>query len=305
MVLYVIFKDGVQTEYKTSICSKATLLILFINFLMFTIPFLIAYNTQGFWLKSNTYLEQPDVHFIYQYLVLMETDNIESPVICTTFQSLASHVEEYDNCPKIKAREEDYNKDGLYDKLFFEVEGAIGDNEVFEVTIILLFDYKLTSHSNFQMQSMGWLSMSSALGGGRLDAVGELRLEQKSPLGFKGRDLRYNVSVVTATHPHEYSLPKLLSEYSNRNVTTTINNVYSVWRRGRDSDDPFVFSLELSYPEQLVRYKPGTWQVLKMAWVQYLALLYVSFLIGRKLKHFVLDNRLVNNIRCHSWKKSF
>lgn len=44
----------------------------------------------------------------------------------------------------LQAREEDYNKDGLYDKLFFEVEGAIGDNEVFEVTIILLFDYKLT-----------------------------------------------------------------------------------------------------------------------------------------------------------------
>lgn len=44
----------------------------------------------------------------------------------------------------LQAREEDFNKDGKYDKLFFEVESLVGTKNVFEVTVVLLFDYKLT-----------------------------------------------------------------------------------------------------------------------------------------------------------------
>uniref|UniRef100_A0A0A9YFB9 Transmembrane protein 231 n=1 Tax=Lygus hesperus TaxID=30085 RepID=A0A0A9YFB9_LYGHE len=244
-------------------------LISFINFLMFTIPFYVAYNTQGFWLKSNTYNEQPDIHFIYEYLVILETDDIEAPVICTTFPSISAATEEYNSCPMIKVREDDFNKDGKYEKLYFEVEGFVEKRNVYEITVILLFDYKLSSHSWFQMQSMGWIQTSSALGGGRVDITGDLRLYQRALLGHKGRDLRFNTSVVTAKYPHEYSLFKLLSGYTQRNVTTRIDNVYSVWTRGRDPEKPFVLALELDYPEEVVMYRPGTWQVVKVAWLQY------------------------------------
>lgn len=41
-------------------------------------------------------------------------------------------------------REEDHNKDGLNDKIIFEVEADLDTYEnVYGVTIILIFDYKL------------------------------------------------------------------------------------------------------------------------------------------------------------------
>lgn len=72
------------------------------------------------------------------------------------------------------------------------------------------------------MQTLGWLELGSALGGGRLDATGDLRLHQRALLGHKGRDLRFNTSVVTAKFPHEFSLFKLLSSFTERNGKSNI-----------------------------------------------------------------------------------
>ncbi|XP_073986513.1 transmembrane protein 231 [Rhodnius prolixus] len=305
MVLYVIFSDSVQTIYKTSVCSKATFIIYFINILTFFIPFLVAYRTQGLWLKMDTYREQPDVNFMYEYFIMLETNKIESPVICTTFKVLSSAIEEFNGCPVIKVKEDDYDKDGKKDKLYFEAESLLSATEnVYSVTVLLLFNYKLYSHSWFEMESAAWLQSSSPLGGGRFQATGRLSLHQTSLFNHQGRDTRYNTSVVTATELHQFSLFDMIAQYADRNVSTRLENVYTVWTRGRSPDQQFILSLQISYPEEIIYYRPGLWHVLKLAWLQYLGLLYIAILLSRRLKHFVLDNRLVHNVKVTPWKKA-
>ncbi|XP_024082127.1 transmembrane protein 231 isoform X2 [Cimex lectularius] len=262
-------------------------------------------RTHGFWIKSDVYREQPDVHFMYEYLIMLETEKADCPVICTTFNALSQATESFNKCSVIKVREVDNNKDGKNEKLFFEAEALLEPVEnVFSVTLILVLNYKLYSYSWLEMQTLAWIEATSGVGGSQLSINGDLRLHQRQLLSNKGKDFRYNTSIVSANYTHEFDLFDFLSSYAERNITTKVDNVYTVWKRGRDPEMPFQISLILTYPEDNVQYRPGTWHVLKLAWVQYFALLYISVLIGRRVKHFILDYRLVHNIRYEPWKKA-
>ena len=50
--------------------------------------------------------------------------------------------------------------------------------------------------STFVMQSMAFLQSSFALPGSQLYVNGDLRLQQKQPLGYRGLDVRYNVGTL-------------------------------------------------------------------------------------------------------------
>jgi hypothetical protein len=86
-------------------------------------------------------------------------------------------------------------------------------------------------------------------------------------------------------------------------VSTRLENIYTTWARGRTLGEPFTLLLTVNYVEDKIVYMPGFWHVIKTAWVQYLSLLIPTILVGRQLKHFILNNFLVHNIREIPWKK--
>ena len=45
--------------------SQATVFSVVCSLLMVVPPLLISYRTQGFWLKTATYREQPNIHFTH------------------------------------------------------------------------------------------------------------------------------------------------------------------------------------------------------------------------------------------------
>ena len=55
------------------------------------------------------------------------------------------------------------------------------------------------------------------------------------------------------------------------------------------------FSLTWWYPNQS-SYRPGFWQLLKHAWIQYLAILFIFIFIFGHVKLFIYENRLVATI---------
>ncbi|KAL1124054.1 hypothetical protein AAG570_001824, partial [Ranatra chinensis] len=255
----------------------------------------------GLWLKTDTYREQPDVHFKYEYLILLETDRIEQPIICTTFPSLERSVKKFNKCPFIKVREEDVNRDGRNDLLHFEAQAVLPSSEIIQgATLMLLFDYKLYSHTWLEMESIGYLNAMTPMGGAQLNIFAELRLHQKQALMSRGRDARYNISVVQGMKFH---LPTVLEKYATRNVTTHFQNVYTTWTRGRAQGQPFILRAVIQYPEEIILYAPGFWHIIKFAWLQYFSVLVPFILLGRKLKQFILGNSLVHSIKEPPWKK--
>lgn len=70
--------------------------------LIFLIVNFISYA--GFWMKTATYLEKPDVHFKYEYLLILQTERLDAPIICSSLPSLSNLFKEKNYCPIIKVR---------------------------------------------------------------------------------------------------------------------------------------------------------------------------------------------------------
>lgn len=73
--------------------------------------------------------------------------------------------------------------------------------------------------SSFQMESLGVIQYSSSLPGARFDVVADLRLTQKQLLHNRGRDVRFNKTVMNMEDlfPESFSLHILLKNYAKRN----------------------------------------------------------------------------------------
>lgn len=68
-----------------------------------------------------------------------------------------------------------------------------------------------------------------------------------------------------------------------------------VWEVGNSGN--FSLEVELQYPTLTVTYRPGFWQLLKFAWIQYLAIFVVFWQIIRTVQSFVFENQVILTIR--------
>ncbi|XP_013778016.1 transmembrane protein 231-like isoform X2 [Limulus polyphemus] len=306
MVVYKVFSNCIVQTYKTSICSKVTLIYMVFLILTFVPPFLIAYRSQGFWKKTEVYQEQPDVHFKHQLIIILENKSHGETLVWSTFSQLNNVVQNNLRIPVIKTKEEDVNKDGRFDSLDLKVEMPLHDEEeVYSVKMLLFFDYELYTYSNLRMEGLGYFFYNSPLAGSQLFMIGELRLHQREPLSNKGRDERFNIPIIDTNdrNTEKYTIEKILNSYVRRNVTTYLGNEYVDWKTGRGAKKPFIISLNILYPEETIIYKTGFWQLLKWAWIQYAAMLLIFLYIIHQIKDFVFRNQLFSTIVDNPLKK--
>ena len=73
--MYTVFSHPLTISYKASLCSKITVFYFVTTILTILPPLLIAYRSQGFWQKIDTYEEQPDIHFDHELIVQTETSD--------------------------------------------------------------------------------------------------------------------------------------------------------------------------------------------------------------------------------------
>lgn len=88
-------------------------------------------------------------------------------------------------------------------------------------------------------------------------------------------------------------------------VSTILTNVYTLWTTGRPTDGPFFVTAIIHYPEETISYKPGFWQIMKCAWMQYVSVLVIIVWVLRTVKSYVFQNQLVTSIKCTPWKKDY
>lgn len=124
------------------------------------------------------------------------------------------------------------------------------------------------------------------------------RFSQKKPVDYRAAEYLFSSTLLS----EETNLEDIFFAYSQRNYSTSLMNQYSLWTTGRDIDSPFVITLKISIPESSIVYRPGFWQVIKWAWIQYLSLLLVFLHIFKGLKEYVFSNQLVPTYRYIPWK---
>lgn len=114
------------------------------------------------------------------------------------------------------------------------------------------------------MHGLVYLSASTGLPSAGLTVNGDLNIIQKQPLAHKGQDLRYSEPLFnhTSIYADAFNFKKIISDYSQRNVSLKLQNEYLMWDRGvTGRGNPFRISFNLNYPEQTLTYYAGFWQV--------------------------------------------
>ncbi|XP_073441123.1 transmembrane protein 231 [Dendrobates tinctorius] len=299
MAIYEVYSHPLLVRYRTSICSKATLFLLVVLLLTYIPPLLVAYRSQGFWLKQSTYEEQPNVRFRYEALLVAITSSSGGYVAWSTFQGFNNLAGDRLRIPQVSVREEDKNQDGKMEQLSFSLElPLLPVEDVYGVQLILTFSYQLYRMSTFVMQSMAFVQYTSPVPGAKLYINGDLRLQQRRPLRHQGLDTTYNVSVINGASPFasSYDLINILSAYQERNVTTILNNPNPIWLSGRGSSDPFVISGVIRYPMETISYEPGFWEMIKYAWIQYVSVLLIFLWVFERVKIFVFQNQVFTTV---------
>lgn len=299
MAFYEVYSHPALIRYKTSVCTKATVFVIVVLCLTYIPPLLVAYRSQGFWVKRSSYEEQPLVRFQYQSLIVAATNTKGDYVAWSTFPNFNNMQGANLRIPSIQVREEDLNQDGKMDRLIFRLQLPLKPEEqVYSIQLLLTFSYQLMRMSTVVMQTLAYVQYSSPVPGAQLFLSGDLRLHQRTPLPHRGAHTVYNVSVIDGSSPFAsaYDLVSIIGAYQDRNLTTVLSCPSPVWTVGRAAGSPFQLTAEIRYPMELISYRPGFWETIKFAWIQYVSILLIFLWVFNKVKTFVFQNQVLPTI---------
>ncbi|KAG7473214.1 hypothetical protein MATL_G00093330 [Megalops atlanticus] len=304
MAVYEVHAHPALVRYKTSVCTRATLFLVTVLCLTYISPLLVAYRSQGFWLKRSTYEEQPSVRFRYQILLVAATSTGGSYVAWSTFPNFNALQGGNLRIPSVSAREEDLNRDGKLDRLNLQIDLPLTpDEQIYSVQLLLTFSYQLYRMSALTMQTLVYVQHASPVAGSRLFVDGDLRLQQRVPLAHRGVDTAYNVSVIDGSSPFAaaYDLANIIAAYQERNLSTFLSSPGPVWTVGRAAGAPFRIGAVIRYPAETIRYPyrerdPGFWETIKFAWVQYVSVLLIFLWVFSRVQTFVFQNQVLPTV---------
>ncbi|PAA78753.1 hypothetical protein BOX15_Mlig019546g2 [Macrostomum lignano] len=295
--MFEIFWQPEIRKYKAGLCSKAFVFSFMCVAATFVFPIIIVYRSHGFWATEDTYREQPAVGFKRQAILQLQTS--QQQYTWSTYPNLNNLQQSNLLSPVLRIREVDSNLDGRNDFLHLQMEIPLADTEsVQSVGLMLVFDYWIVRMSNFRMESLALINYDSSLAGSTLTVSGDLTLNQKELLGYKGTDQRYVTPVVNSSSmvASDYKLSTIFAKYQKRNITTSFENALYSWETGRPAGEPFKINATIFYTTPLISYRPGFWYALKWAWVQYVSVMLIFLFIVDRVKVFVFENQIVPSV---------
>lgn len=299
MAFYEAYSHPALIRYKTRICTRATLFVIVVLCLTYISPLLVAYRSQGFWLKKSWYEEQPLVQFQYDMILIGATNTAGNYVAWSTFPNFNRLVGDNLRIPFVSVQEEDRNQDGKSDLLNLQINIPLkAEEQMFSVQLLLTFSYQLFRMSTVAMQTLAFLQHSSSVPGTQLFISADLKLHQRTPLPHRGLHAAYNVSVIDASSPlaSTYDLANIIGIYQQRNLTTHLSSAIPVWMVGRAANTPFQINANINYPVETITYRPGFWETVKFAWIQYVSVLLIFLWIFQHIQTFVFQNQVLPTI---------
>ncbi|XP_027016660.1 transmembrane protein 231 [Tachysurus fulvidraco] len=307
MGLYEVYTHPLLIRYKASVCSWASVFVLLVYVLTYIPPLLITYRSQGFWLKQSSYEEQPVVQFQYEMMMIGVTSVSGDYVAWSTFSNFNMLLGDKLRIPTVSVRESDINGDGKADRLSLQMSvPLISTEQIYSLQLLLTFSYQLRRMSVVVMQSMALIQSSSSVPMSQLFISGDLKLEQKEPLSHRGVHTQYNVSVIDSSpFADSFDLTTIIRKYQERNLTTYLWCPVPVWTVGRAVNTPFQIKAEIRYPVETITYRPGFWETVKFAWIQYVSVLLIFLWIFQRVQTFVFLNRVLPTVPVSVHKPHF
>ena len=317
MPSFEVFREPLHRRYVASLCSCTALFYVASLLLLLLTPYFIAYSASrgDFWLKSSTYVEQPDVE--YQYSVLVNgfgtsaggSDDLR--VVYSTSNAVNALFPDEARSALLSSREVDANEDGLVDRVEVNLQLPLGPAEkLTSVDMLVFFQHRLKRRAKLVFDSLAHVSHSGGAPGRGFTVDGDLSVRQVWLAFVKGGfkvpyedDPLFDVADISSAE--QVSFGRILARHAARNLTAVFTPTYAHWQPesmhvpangGALGDGGRVFNLTATFRigQQEIVYTPGVGEVVKEAWVEYLAFLLLTYFLLHRLLAFVYYHQLVD-----------
>ena len=299
----VVFEEPLSRHHKAARLSLIYLFIVLCRALVILLPFfLFLHSSGGLWLKEGTYREQPDVKFLYQYIITLETASTTAAasqtkeIFVSNQESVAAQRIESYRAANIEFNENDIDLDGRLDSFTLEADVPLGEDEqVVGMQAVLFFNYKLEDRVKFDTESVAHISFGSGLPLSGYDSKGTLELRQAKPLGIRDYSSTLYAEETPLVNDSTSNIDQILEKYRERTVAVDYKEQYPIKTRANNSEENSKFHLKMNIdvPEQNVMYIPTLVEVLKDGWVKYLSVLVLCWYLVENIKRFVFSNHLL------------
>ena len=307
--MVTVHVERVKRRYVASGCSFACIFSLLTLIGTIIVPFYIAYASHNFWLKENTYREQPFVSFAHKTLIVVQgskSDGSALDLAWSTDANMRSVYEQYLRAPVVRSSPVDTNKDGVPDAWTLSVQMPTqADEAVHSVQLLTWYRYTLNGRASLNMEAMTYVTHSSPLAGAELLVDGTAKLHQTEPLSVRARNQQPDFFEVEPSAPvsmYGRTVPNLISSYAQRNVSMRMEDQFHVWTSRSVVDassefrDTFCVNMTLRVPSDEILYTPEIGEVIKVAWVQYFSIAAILFILFDVLRTFVYKNGVLESV---------
>lgn len=299
----IIFASPILKKYAAPFFSLTTIIIAGAFVTICLLPWFFAYASGSFWLKENYFLEQPRIvptnAFVVE-LVGTRSNNLPLVLSWSSNETYNQIAHSFSRAPITKFWMSDLNNDGIFDEFNYQITMPILATEnIYSARVVFEVKVELRSVFRLDMFSLVISDYTFPVPSQNIDIYGDLSIISRSSSYFQAhKDSKdYNYRVLNFTNilgitPDPLSWTNIMRDYHDRDVKTTVQNDYSVWNPSKVS--AFVINGHYKIPISRVFYTPGSAEVLKNGWIQYLAYLILVFVIVYSSLWFLFQNRLLS-----------
>uniref|UniRef100_A0A914I8S1 Transmembrane protein 231 n=1 Tax=Globodera rostochiensis TaxID=31243 RepID=A0A914I8S1_GLORO len=277
--LAVVHTEPLLEEFRAPFCSTANFWRHFSAFSTTLLSILLTFASQGLWLRTNTFPEKPIVRFTENVFFLFETPSYSektlfwSPIAQLNEIALAKQFELL--VPVIETVHSDRDGDCRADEIEIRIAFRLATNATLPPSTILekraLVELKgAPIFGSFQSQNPF----------NEIDIIGDMAFSQQNLLpSYEAMDWQMRRWAI------EQNFSIVLSRKAERVRMTTLQEI--------GEGVLFYFTFRTRIGEQIFHYRTNVWEMLKWAWIQYLALLViVRYPIG-VLSSFFYQNQII------------
>mmetsp|Transcript_67791 Transcript_67791/g.155876 ORF Transcript_67791/g.155876 Transcript_67791/m.155876 type:complete len:319 (+) Transcript_67791:219-1175(+) len=302
----VVWSANLKRRFYAPGLSGASIFIALVYLSLIIASFLIAFYSEGLWLKESSYREQPQVEFGQEFAMrlLGENTNTRAPFELVYSTVAAMNVMaggEAVRIPSVRVEKVHENRDYIPDAIDISISFPTRDFEAIrQVMGVLVFRYVLVNRVRLDMEAPIAIDYSAGVPGRRLTIDGRMALKLANPLPIRGsvrgageEGLFPRGRVVSA---EEASFEALLAKVASRNDTAVLDPVITAWAMPLKGCEPrcaFEVKLRVRMTPEKVLYVPGFVEVCKFSWIQIIATFLFLYILLRPLLVFVFSQQII------------
>lgn len=296
-----LYTENFERRFFVRTCSWTHLFYVLTLISVILLPLLIGIWIGKFWKPTVENYWQPNVDFTNE--VFIQADVGGQVKSYSSQQVINQNIRDRISGALFKSYALDSNDNRIPEDYQFDFSFKTGGSSVSSIMILLHFKYYVYNTVNAQFKGIVPIFISSTAGSSITDAylIGELKIDQGVPLKIMNGvpDTMYNLNFTEQLL--NLSSSETFMRYKNRNQTLNFDHKAIVNSFG--SSDTTTVHIEMKIPKYSpALYVPGFVQSLKIAWIQYYAILFPIYLLllvglfGTSITSSVFDSITTNDI---------